>query len=181
MTGYRIQGPFCEVADNYRTDIDKGTLCRARSPTPGIVGLKAHKVTYSYAVSGKTGALGSVLFTETDRLPGTWYDHTDATTAIRKNEAKLGMSKYADKEFRKSAKETLQNIKTPQGVDVDIHFETRNGVENITVRGRRGTRSFQFDFNGLEARMKKLPQGTDVMKLFKETITEIFAAVIQLR
>lgn len=186
MANFCIPGPFSGVADNYRFDIDEGTLCRTRSPAPGIVGHQAHETVYSYSISGKTGALGQMLFTAAMRIPGTWYDHTTASTALRAKEAALGMSGFVDKKYRESAKITLQNIKSPYKADVDIHFETKDRVENITVRGRHGMRSFRFDFNKLEARAEKAPKdadikGTDVMKPLMDTIDEILAAVIQLR
>lgn len=181
MTGSRIPGSFYPYHGNDQNNFDEGTLCRASSPVPGSVGLAAHKAGYSYSISGTTGALGSMLFTETDRLPGTWYDRTAMTTMFRTKEAALGRSKYADKDFRKSAKRTLRNIRAPSRVDVDIHFETKDRVEDILVRGRRGTRSFRFDFDAVEASQKKLPKDANVLKPFLDTIAEILAAVIQVR
>jgi hypothetical protein len=147
----------------------------------GPIGMLPAKESYSYSVSGNTGALGSVLFSETHRLPGIWYDRTESTNSLRSKEADLGTSKYANKTFRASAKITKQNVTSPSKADVDIHFESVNRVEHITVRGQRGTRSFKFDFNQVEAKMKKLPNNADIMKPFMDTIKQIFSAVFDLR
>jgi hypothetical protein len=181
MSGSRTPGSSCLFADNDPGSIDDGTLCLARSPIPGSVGLIANRATYSYSISGTPGRVGWMFSTETQRLPGTWYDRTEMVTKFRAKEAELGMSKYADKDFRKSAKRTLRNIKAPAKVDVDVHFENKGNVESVTVRGRSGTRSLRFDFDELEASFKKMPKGTDGMKMFMDLVAKIFAAVIQVR
>ena len=181
MVGFRSPGPCLHFVDSFHTDIDAGDVKRRSISNPGPIGLLPAEANYSYSVSGTTGALGGVLFSETHRLPGTWYDRTDSTNMLRSNEAALGKSKYANEDFRKSAKITKQNITSPSKVDADIHFETNNGLEKITVRGQHGTQSFRFDFNQLDAKLKKLPKNTDVMKPFMDTIAKIFAAVLELR
>jgi len=148
---------------------------------PGPVGIHPAKENYSYSISGNIGALGSMLFTEMSRLPGTLYDRTGKTNMFRSKEADLGMSKYANKEFRKSAKVTRQSLHSPSKVDVDIHFETKDRVESITVRGKHGIRSFRFDFDQVQANAKKLPKNADPFKPFMDTIAKIIAAVVELR
>jgi hypothetical protein len=180
MTASRTPGPIGLFPDRDRNYIDKGTLCRDRSPTPGPV-LGVQKSAYSYSISGTTGALGGMLFTEMSRLPGTLYDRTGKTMAFITKEAELGMSKYADKDFRKSAKKMRLNLKIPAKVDVDIHFETKDRVEDILVRGQRGVRSFRFDFDAVTADQKKLPKQADPFKPFNDTIAQILIAVEQVR
>ena len=179
--GYqRTQGPICAIPDS--ASIDTGTLNRAPSPVPSPTGVEAKPVSYSYSISGTVGALGSMLFSDCNELlPGTWYDRTLQMKQLRANEVKLGLSGYGDADFRKLARKTLENMNAPPRVDVDIHFQTRNRVETITVRGQHGTRSFSFDFNKAEEAAKKLPKGTDPFKPFHDMIKNILAAVVQLR
>lgn len=181
MTTSRIPGPLHLCATNDRYYIDRSTLCRDHSPAPGPVNLVAHKAAYSYSISGTTGALGGMLFSDMHKLGGTLYDHTEKARAYIKREAELGMSEYADKDFRKSAEKMRRNLKTPAKVDVDIHFETQDRVETILVRGRRGVRSFRFDFDAVVAAEKKLPKNADPLKPFNDTIALILNAVIQVR
>lgn len=181
MSDQSTPGPI--GASSNATNIDAGTLCRRKSPVPGPVGLaSARPVKYSYSISGTVGALGSMLFTEgMQRLPGTWYDRTRKATQLRANEAALGSSEFFDEDAHKLARRIMANIKAPACVDADMHFETVDGVENITVRGRRGTRSFCFDFKKAEEAAKKLPKDADVFQPFYDTIEKIVAAVKQTR
>lgn len=178
MSSFRIPGPLLLYTDNDRSNIDEGTLCRCGSPIPGTI---FPTTGYSYSISGTTGALGSMLFTEGMRIPGTWYDRTEQTTAFRTEEVALGRSALANKAFRKSAIKTMRNIDRSSQVDVNIHFVTKNSVENIMVRGRRGMQSFRFDFNAVQSNQKKLPKNADAFKPFLDTINNILAAVIQVR
>lgn len=170
-------------ATSNASNIDAGTLCRRSSPVPGPAGLAGSRsVKYSYSISGTVGNLGSILFTEGEqRLPGTWYDRTHQTTQMRANEAALGSSEFFDANAYKSARRTIANINSPTCVDVDIHFVTNDGVENIAVRGRRGMRLFRFDFKDAEEEAKKLPIDADAFQLFYNVIEEIVAAVKQVR
>jgi hypothetical protein len=181
MVGFRVPGPYCYFLENLQADSD--ALGSKGGPEPRSESVRLHttKKSYSYSISGTTGALGSMLFTESSRLPGTWYDRTDSTNMFRSQEAALGMSKFANQEFRKSAKITRQSTMSPSKVDVDIRFETRERVEAITVRGQGGIRSFVFDFDQVGARSKKLPKNADPFKPFMDMITDILDAVIALR
>jgi len=180
MSYQRIPGPFCTIPDS--ASIDTGTLNRGRSSASSPTGVDTKPVTYSYAISGTVGALGSMLFTEiSNRLPGTLYDRTLQTTQLRTNEAKLGLSGFGNAEFRKLARKTIDNMNAPPRVDVDIHFQTKGRVETINVRGQHGTRSFRFDFNKVEQAAKKLPKGTDPFKPFNDTINKILTAIVQVR
>ena len=181
MANQRILGPIGTTTR--ATKMDVGTLCRGWSPVPGPSGLVgAQPAHFSYSISGTIGALGGMLFTEgTKRLPGTWYDRTLKTTQMRANEATLGSSEFFDADAHKAARRTIANIKSPSLVDVDIHFETKDRVENIMVRGKRGSRSFCFDFKKVEETAEILPEGADAFKPFLETIDKILAAVVQVR
>ena len=163
--------------------VNAGTLCRSVSPTPGpVCSVAAKPGKYSYSISGTVGALGSMLFTEaSNRLPGTWYDRTRKTTQLIANEAALGLSGYFDADAKAAALRTIANLKAPPCVAVDIHFETHDRVENINVRGRRGSRKFRFDFKEAEKVAEQLPEGADVFRPFYDTIDKIVAAIIQLR
>ena len=165
------------------TDMDAGTLCRHSSPSPGPLGVgNTKQAEFSYSISGAVGALGGMLFSEgMKRLQGTWYDRTDKMTQFRADEVTLGLSKFADADAHEAARRTIANMKSPARVDVDIHFVTKDGVEDITVRGQRGTRSFCFDFNKAEEATKTLPEGSDVFQPFFDTIDEIVAAIKQVR
>ena len=179
MAGQYVPGPVNAMGTS---DIDDGTLCRSRTPAPHTTGVGAPAKTYSYAVSGTIGALGGMLFTEAPhRLPGDWYDHTDAVNQFRQDEVKLGSTKYASPEFKASARRTAANLKNPTGTDVDIHFTKQGRVENIQVRGRWGTRSLSFDFDQAEAAAAKLPEGADVLKPFNEAIDRIIAFILEVR
>lgn len=181
MVAFRIPGPCFLVDDDFYPDADPGDSNTSSNFNMGPVGLRLTETSYSYSISGTTGALGSVLFSETSRVPGTWYDRTESTNALRGKEAALGMSDYAKKEFRSSAKLTKQSLRSPSKVDVEIHFETKNRVESISVRGKNGTRTFSFDFYKEEAKLSKMAKNTDVMKPFMDTIAKIFKAVRELR
>ena len=93
----------------------------------------------------------------------------------------IGIGIFTDKKFRESAKITKQSLMSPSKVDVDIRFETKERVETITVRGRRGIRSFRFDFDQVQADAKKLPKNADAFKPFMDTIKNILDAVVDLR
>jgi len=180
MAAQRTPGPDNTTSRSEKSDT--GTLCRYRSAVPGPVDLDSRSVTWSYSISGTHGALGSMLFTDgPERLPGTWYDRTRQTNQLRSNEATLGLSGYGDKDFRKLARKTILNLNSPDRVDVDIHFETKNRVESILVRGKCGARSFRFDFNEVEKAAEMLPKDADVFKPFTDTIEKIVTAIIQLR
>ena len=180
MVTQRIPGP--ENVTSRSAKSDTGTLCRYRSAVPGPVDLDSKSVTWLYSISGTYGALGSMLFTDgPQRLPGTWYDRTHQVNQFRSNEAALGLSEYGDKDFRKLARKTASNLNSPERVDVDIHFETKDGVESILVRGKCGARSFRFDFNEVEKSAEKLPKDADAFKPFTDTIEKVVTAIIQLR
>ena len=181
MVGFRVPGPYCYFLENLQADMDALGFKGSPESRSGPVRSHSTKKSYSYSISGTIGALGSMLFTEMSNLPGTLYDRTGKTNTFRSKEAALGMSKFANKEFRKSAKVTKQNILSPSKVDVDIRFETKERVETITVRGQQGIRSFVFDFDQVQARSKKLPKNADPFKPFMDKIAEIIAAVIELR
>ena len=174
-------GPKGTTADT--TKVDAGTLSRSAGSAPGTLGsISAKPKRYSYSISGTVGALGDMLFTEaTNRLPGTWYDRTRKTTQLRADEAALGLSEFFDADAKAAARRTVANIKAPPPVAVDIHFETSEGVERITVRGRRGSRSFRFDFKQAEKMAATLPKDADVFQPFYDTIDKILKAVIQVR
>lgn len=160
--------------------MDAGTLCRTSSPIPGSLGLSKKSATYSYSISGTVGALGNMLFTEgTQRLPGTWYDRTVKTTKMRAKEAKIGLSGFGNMKFRTLAQKTLASINAPASADVDIHSETKDRIENITVNGQRGKRSFFFDFD--KAEETSVAKDSDVMKPFFNTIDKILSAIVQVR
>jgi len=181
MAYERTPGPFGATSD--ATNIDAGTLCRHSSPVPGPTGLpSARLVEYSYSISGTVGALGSMLFTEgMQRLPGTWYDRTRKTTQMIADEAALASSEFFDADAHELARRTFANLNAPACVNVDIHFVTNDGVEDITVRGRRGTHSLCFDFKKAEEAASKLPKDADVFQPFYDTIEKIVVAVKQTR
>lgn len=180
MAAQKIPGPG--DLTSYSAMFDAGTLCRYRSAVPGPVHFDSKSISWSYSISGTHGALGSMLFTDGPKqLPGTWYDRTRQANQLRASEASLGLSGYGDKDFRKMAGRVNSNLNSPEQVDVDIHFETRNRVESILVRGKRGARSFRFDFDAAEKAAEKLPKDADVFKPFTDTIENIVSAVIQLR
>lgn len=186
MVGFRVPGPYCYFTQNLDAEIldaeiDVDEIKRSPDSSPGPVGTHVAKKNYSYSISGTVGALGSMLFTEMSNLPGTLYDRTAKTNMAISREADLGMSKFANKEFRKSAKIMRRNLQSPSKVDVDIRFETKDRVETITVRGQKGIRTFRFDFDRVEANAKKLPKNADVFKPFMDTIAKIIDAVIALR
>jgi len=181
MVGFRVPGPYCYFADNLQAEIDISAFNPSAESKTKPVRSHSAKQGYSYSISGTIGALGSMLFTEMSRLPGTLYDRTGKTNMFRSKEAALGMSKFADKEFRQSAKVIKQSVMSPSKVDVDIRFETKERVESITVRGKHGIRSFVFDFDQVESRSKKLPKNADPFKPFMDTIAKIMAAVVELR
>lgn len=181
MVGFRVPGPYCYFLENFQDEVDTGAFNPSVDSKPEPVKSHSAKHGYSYSISGTVGALGSMLFTEMSRLPGTLYDRTDRTNLLRSKEAALGMTEFANKEFRNSAKVIKQSILSPSKVDVDIRFETKERVESITVRGKSGIRSFVFDFDQAEARAKKLPKNADPFKPFMDTIARIIAAVVELR
>ena len=181
MVAFRTPGPCFHFDDQPQPDVDPDTYNISPHFKLGPVGLHPPEANYSYAISGTPGALGSMLFSETGRLPGIWYDRTDGTNKLRGIEAALGTSKYADKAFRKSSKITKQSILSPSKVDVNIHFATIDRVERITVSGQRGIRSIIFDFDAIETELKKMPKNTDVMKPFMDTIAKIFDAITDVR
>lgn len=181
MVGFRVPGPYCYFLETLQAEVNAGAFNPSAESKPEPVGSHSAKHSYSYSISGTVGALGSMLFTEMSNLPGTLYDRTGKTNMFRSKEADLGMSKFADKDFRKSAKVTKKSIMTPSKVDVDIRFQTKDRVESITVRGQHGIRSFSFDFDQVEARSKKLPKHADPFKPFTDTIANIIAAVVALR
>ena len=181
MPSFHIPGLSFLHADTKGSVIDQGTLCRSTSPAPGTLDPVLAKTNYAYSISGTTGVFGSMLFTEAMRIEGTWYDRTDKATALRMKESELGKSRYADKAFQKLAQEIVQNINSPPKVDVDIHFTTKNNVENILVQGGRGTQSFRFDFDAVEADSKLSPDTGDSFKPFLDATNAILAAVVRLR
>lgn len=161
--------------------IDEGTLNRNRSHAPGPVGLEAPAKTYAYSVSGNPGTLMSGMFWSIapKSLPGTWYDRSDAMNQFRKSEVDLGSSRYADPEFRSSAGRTAANLKAPPPVDVDIRVTKLGKVETMLIRGRRGKRSFRFDFDAVSK--NKPPKGADPIQPFYDAIKQIVALVLQVR
>ena len=181
MVAFRTPGPCFHFDDQPQPDVDPDTYNISPHFKLGPVGLHPPEANYSYAISGTTGALGSMLFSETGRLPGIWYDRTDGTNKLRGIEAALGASKYADKAFRKSSKITKQSILSPSKVDVNIHFATIGRLERITVSGQRGIRSLIFNFDAVDAELKKMPKNTDVMKPFMDTIAKVFDAITDVR
>jgi hypothetical protein len=181
MVAFRTPGPCFHFDDDFYLDDDPDKNNISPNYKQGPVGLRPIEASHSYAISGTHGALGSMLFSATDRVPGTWYDRTDGTNELRGIEANLGASKYADNAFRKSSKLTKQSILSPSKVDVNIHFATKDRVESITVRGKRGIRSFRFDFDAEEAKLKNMSKNADVMKPFKDTIEKILSAVAEVR
>jgi hypothetical protein len=181
MVAFRTPGPCFHFDDESHPDIDPDKYNISPNFKLGPVGLRPPEASYSYAISGIPGTLGSMLFSETNRVPGIWYDRTEGTNKLRGIEAALGASNYADKAFRKSSKITKQSTMSPSKVDVNIHFATKDRVESITVRGKRGIRSFRFDFDAEEAKLKNMSKNADVMKPFKDTIEKILSAVAEVR
>lgn len=180
MAAQKIPGP--ENTTSRAKKPDTGTLCRYRSAVPGPVDLDSKALSWSYSISGTPGALGNMLFTDgMQRLPGTWYDRTRAMNQFRANEALLGLSEYGDRDFKKLARKTNISLKKPDRVDVNIHFETKNRVESILVRGKCGTRSFKFDFNEVKKAAENLPKDADAFKPFTDKIDQIVNAIVQVR
>ncbi len=176
MTSKRIPGPICKIP--VKANSSAGKLGHGLSHIPGSINEESHKTAYSYSISGKVGALGSMLFTEIfQRLSGTLYDHTLSTTKLREQEADLGLSGFGDDNFKESAKRIIKSLKTPTIVDVNINFVTNNRIENITVRGSKGVRFFCFDFNEIE----KNSEPEDGLKPMTDFIESILAAIIQVR
>jgi len=179
MAGQYVPGPVNSMGTS---DIDDGTLCRSRTPAPHTTGVGTPAKTHTYAVSGTLGALGGMFFTEApQRLPGDWYDHTDAVNQFRQDEVKLGSTEYASPEFKASARRTAANLKNPTRADVEIHFTKQGRVENIQVRGRWGARSYSFDFDQAEAAAEKLPEGADVLQPFYDAIDRLVALIMEVR
>ena len=205
MVAFLVPGPTCYFVESLRAEIDGDEFDGSVSPTSDSE--KSHKAKrgYSYSISGTTGALGGMLFTEASRVSGTWYDRTDATNALIDAEADLGLSKFASKEFQKSANTMKRSLQSPSSVDVDIRFETVERVESITVIGESGIRSFVFDFDQVAAEAKKQEakrekrlsrklsktskrkpkkrksNDDNILKPFMDTIKEILDAVVALR
>jgi len=181
MVAFRKPGP-CFIFDHKpHPGFDPSEFNPNHHYQLGPVGLTGAVDDYEYAVTGNTGVLGSMLFSETDRVPGTWYDRTDSTNKLRQNEADLGMSEYASEEFRESAKIIKQNLLSPPKVDVEIHFRTADGVENITVRGRLGIKTFSFDFNAAQASAAGSSSDSGDLGPFMDVIERILDAVVELR
>jgi len=168
---------------------DSGTLCLTQQYPPGTTGVspktgakKRHlaKTGFSYSISGNPGALGGMFLSDAQtRLPGTWYDRTDAVNALRTKEVKLGLSEFADTDFRRLAKRTQANLKAEASVDADIHFNEKELVENIQVRGSRGTRLYSFDFKA--AQSVEVPKSGDAFKPLNDAITALIALVLEVR
>lgn len=176
MASKTIPGPICKIP--VKANSSAGTLGHGLSHIPGPINEEAYNSTYSYSISGKVGALGSMLFTAiSQRLSGDLYDYTDATSNLRNQEANLGLSDFADASFKESAKTILKSLKTPTIVDVNVHIETKNRIENITVRGSKGVSFFYFDFNELE----KTAESENELKPMTDIIDSILTSVIQLR
>jgi len=178
MSSNRIPGPNLNIPakNNSNTVIN----CHLHKYIPGFINEKNHKPEseYSYSISGKVGVIGSMLFTEiSQRLSGTLYDHTIATSKLRKQEADLGLSGFGDDNFKQSAKITLKSLKTPKIVDVNIYFETLNRIENITVRGSKGVRFFFFDYDECE----KNSTDEEGLKPLYNIIDNILSAVRNVR
>jgi len=179
MAGQCIPGPVNSMGTS---DIDDGTLCLNRTPAPHTTGVGAPVKKHTYEVTGTLGALGGMFFTDApQRLPGEWYDHTDAVNQIRQDEVKLGSTAYASPEFKASARRTAANLKHPTATEVTIHFTKQDRVETIQVRGRWGARSFRFDFNEAEAAAEKLPEGADVLQPFNDAIDRLIALILEVR
>lgn len=164
----------------------KGTMSRSRQRAPGPAGLRPEgrgpgaSLENAYSISGKPHDMGSMFLTVAqEKLGGTWYDRTDAIRAFRLSEAKLGMSEYADAEFRESAGRILSSLKNPPEVDADIRFKFDRGVETVDVSGSRGTRSYRFDRQGAENVL--LAEGADVLKPFYDAIDDIIALIMRVR
>ena len=176
MASMTIPGPICKIP--VKANSIAGTFGHGLSHLPGPINDEAYNSTYSYSISGKVGALGSMLFTAIfQRLPGTLYDHTLATTNLRDQEAYLGLSEFTDASFKESANIILKSLKTPAIVDVDIHFQTNKRIENITVRGSKGVSFFYFDLNELE----KTSKPENGLKPMTDIIDSILATITQLR
>ncbi|KAG1694735.1 hypothetical protein GQR58_006732 [Nymphon striatum] len=178
MATLRKPGPI--INSTVMNNSSTVTNCHLHNYYPGSVNGKNFKSEsdYTYSISGKVGALGNMLFTEmSQRFSGTLYDYTLATTEFREQEAELGLSEYGDSSFKKMAKETLKNLKSPEAVDVNIHFETTDRVEEITVLGSKGVKFFTFDLNEFEKNAKQ----EEGFKPINEIIENILSAVRDVR
>lgn len=186
MAGHRKISP---LSSHRKKNSDSGTLCRTRLHSRGSNGMnpkvsirkkRFKRAGYLYSISGNPGALGGMFLSEVhDRLPGTWYDRTDAVNALRANEAQLGMTKFADTDFRRLAQRTQTNLKSPNSVDADVHFEKTGVVENIQVRGRQGTRRFSFDLKAAEA--IRVPKNANALKPLFDAISALIKLVLEVR
>ena len=205
MVAYVVPGPCCYYAESLLAEIDDDEFDGSVSLTSESEDPQKAKNGYSYSISGTTGALGGMLFTEASQISGTWYDRTDSTNELIDAEAELGLSKFASKEFQQSANTMKRNLKSPSAVDVNIRFETVGRIESITVIGESGIRSFVFDFDQVAADAKKQQEkrakrlarkqsktssrrapkrksnDDETLKPFMDTIKQILDAVVALR
>ncbi len=86
------------------------------------------------------------------KIAGTWNDRTKRVNEFRRAEAELGLS-AGDADFRRMAKRISRDLMAPHRVDLTIHFETKGDIEIISLRGKKGRRSFR----SISPRQKRLP------------------------
>jgi len=68
MVGFRTPGSCLPFICNFRPDIDADASNVSTNSNMEPLGLRPAERSFSYSVSGTTGALGGVLFLETHRL-----------------------------------------------------------------------------------------------------------------
>lgn len=117
----------------------------------------------------------------TERLTGTWRDHTAKATAFRRNEITLGSSPHASDEFRQLSQAISTNLQHPVPVDVDVNFQMIGDTEVIKVRGRKGARTFQFRLADAERAGAAMPKGADPLKPLYDLIERILDAMLEVR
>ena len=93
MAGYRIPGPFCFTTSE---DIDKGTMCRMRTPPPGLIGLSDYQNTkYFASVIDYNLCMGATM-TDNDKKNASELDMSEEGLTLLKQVETLRLKPYDD-------------------------------------------------------------------------------------
>jgi hypothetical protein len=106
---------------------------------------------FSVAMYGDSQTFGWISVDCMDLFPNvTIYDRGDRFRAFVRSEIRLGFSKYASPEVRRSARRTQYVQGHPQPVDIKIICKQIDQTDFIVVEGRVTRDTLAVDFNLLD-------------------------------
>ena len=121
---------------------------------------------FSIAIEGEDCDLAAMFVSDGTAYfrHATFYDRSERTISVIKDEMTLGKSECASPEARAAANRIEQNLKYPPPADVTVRFQRIGGSVNVMVIDKKSSRILSFDLSNERSRDRLDSYSTQIIR-----------------